>query len=95
MSDVRETKVYVVWLDGQAGPSVIEAYTVGQAVEYFLASHGLLGYDEPMKVAIADGCDMISAVCEYVKIADCDELDEHHTWEEVDLSATKQTDLFK
>jgi hypothetical protein len=71
-----ESKVYVLWCEG-AGPSVIECYSLGQAVEYFLAAHGMLRYDS-MNAVEVDGVHLISDVSRFIPFKECAELDKHH-----------------
>ncbi len=73
----KETTIWIVWCPGQAGPSVIESYGPGQAVEHFLSNHGMFGYDE-IKMIEADGIDLIDTVESYIPKSDCEELDKHH-----------------
>lgn len=77
MPDSRETKCWLIWCPGQAGPSVVESWTPEQAVEFFLASHGMFGYDE-IKMVQIDGINLISSVCSIVKWSDCDALKGYH-----------------
>lgn len=81
-----ETRVFIVWEPGNAGPAVVEAYSPGQAIEYFLATHGMLRYDDIRVCRLDPGeVHLISQVGRLVNKRDCSELDKHHRWTEVNL----------
>lgn len=86
IKQIAEPKVYIVWAKGQAGPSIIEAYSPGHAIEFFLATHGMFGYSEPIKIAVVDGnVDLISSVSKLIPLNEIAGLDEHHAWKIVEL----------
>lgn len=68
-----------------AGPAIIEAPSPGVAVEYFLAVHGMSGYDRVTVEDLGDGVvpdETIEDVAGLFHVpftnAFCQELDEHH-----------------
>ncbi len=82
----RDAVFYLVWLPKVAGPVILEAYSPGQAVECFLAMHGLFGYNEPIRLLkLQDGfMQTRREVNGAVGKDKCAELDKFHSWELVD-----------
>ena len=70
---MAEPKIFILW-NRQAGPSAVPATTLGQAIEYWLASHGLFGYDELWYIE-ADRFDTLEEVEQLVQPDD--RLDKH------------------
>ena len=83
-----ETKVYLIWdADKISPPSVIEAYSKGQCVEYYLASHGLFGYENPIKIlelGEANSICLISEVSDCIPYSEAESLNDHHVWEDIE-----------
>lgn len=79
-----DSKLYLIWCsDNDAPPAVIECYSVGQGIEYYLASHGMLSYSSPMYVMELSELFLLNEVASYVSCKKCDELDKVHVWEVV------------
>lgn len=78
-------RAYIIW-DGhrRSPPAVVEAYSPGQAIEYYLATHGIMAYDKPMEILEVDR-GSLKKVCELVSVVQCDELDRHHFWKEIEV----------
>ena len=74
---------FVLWND-QAGPSVVEAVCIEHAIEFWLATHGLFGYDVVYYDEV-DGIDLLSSVLSIIPNKDVQNLIGHHYGTRVNL----------